>query len=163
MRQNGAVALRAGRAAQAIGGLRSLTGRSSRARSSLLATSEGINPVEAAEIDAMLGVVDANQLDLALRLSWRLRTLVQRSVPPRVIGAAPVPRAARLGFADGTTVLVKSAVPGDLGVLAVAMWRGSVNAAACTADPDGSTYLLFTWPGGHHGLSLQVVGLDQPD
>ena len=123
----------------------------------------GIDPAEAAAIDTMLATVDADQPVLALSLLSRLRALVQRSVPPRVIAAAPVPRAARLLFADGTTLLVKSNLPGDLGTLAVAMWRGSVTTAACTTDTEGRAHLLFSWQGGHRGLSLRVVGLDQPD
>jgi hypothetical protein len=111
----------------------------------------------------MLAALDTDTLHLALRLSWRLRPLVQRSVPPRAIEAAPAPRAARLRFADGTTVVVKSAVRGDLAILAVAMRHGSVNTAACATGSDGSTHLLFTWPGGRRELSLRVVGLDQPD
>ena len=74
-----------------------------------------------------------------------------------------MPRAARLRFADGTTVVVKSVVPGDVAVLALAMRHGSVRPAACTTDLDGSTQLLFTWLGGHRELALRVVGLDQPD
>ena len=154
--------MRTGRAAQATGGLRSFARRSARARSSPIAASAGIDPVEAAEIDTLLAMVDADRSELTVGLWSRLRTLVQRGVPPRVIAAAPVPRAARLRFADGTTVLVKSALPGDL-ALAVAMWRGPVSTAACTTDADGRAHLLFSWPGGHHGLSLLVVGLDQPD
>jgi hypothetical protein len=74
-----------------------------------------------------------------------------------------VPRAARLRFADGTSLVVKSAVPGDVGVLALAMSRGSVRPTACTTDPEGCVRLVFTWPGSRSGLSLRVVGFDQPD
>lgn len=123
----------------------------------------GVDPVEASEIEAMLSAVSTGVGDLALRLSWRLNPLVQRCVPARVIEAGPVPFAARLRFADGTAVVVKSAVPGDVGVLAVAMRRGSVKPAACRTDADGATRLVFTWPGRHRDLSLRVVGLDQPD
>ena len=123
----------------------------------------GTAPADVAEIEAMFEAVDADRLDLARRLSWRLHPLVQRGVPPRVIEAAPVPRAARLRFADGTTVFVKGTLPGDLGVLAVAMHQGSVMPAACGTGPEGGAQLLFTWPGAHRRLSLRVVGLDQPD
>jgi hypothetical protein len=59
--------------------------------------------------------------------------------------------------------VVKSAVPGDVGALALAMTRGSVRPTACMADPEGGVRLVFMWPGSHRRLSLRVVGLDQPD
>ena len=74
-----------------------------------------------------------------------------------------MPRAARLRFADGTTVLVKVAVPGELVTLAVIMRRGSLKPATLTTDHDGSAHLLLTCPGEDRGVSLHVVGLDQPD
>ena len=97
------------------------------------------------------------------RLSSRLQPLIQRGVPPRFIEAAPAPRAARLRFADGTTVLVKVAVPGELGTLALTMRYGSLRPARCTTDPDGSAHLLLSCSGEHRHLWLHVVGLDQPD
>jgi hypothetical protein len=88
---------------------------------------------------------------------------VRRGVPPRVIEGAPVLRAARLRFADGTTVLVQVGVPGGLGALAVMMRRGSLKPAAFTADCDGKVHLLLSRPGELGELSLHVVGVDQPD
>lgn len=123
----------------------------------------GVSCTDAPEIEAMLSAVTASVPDLTRRLSRHLVPLVRRSVPPRAIEAAPVPRAARLRFADGTSVVVKSAAPGDVGVLALAMSRGSVRPTACTPDPEGGVRLVFTWPGDGGGLSLRVVGLDQPD
>ena len=123
----------------------------------------GIDPVQVSEIEALLSTVSAGANDLALRLWCRLNPLVQRCVPARAIEAAPVPRAARLRFADGTAVIVTSVVPGDVGTLALAMRRGSVKATACGAGPDGATRLVFICPGGHRELSLRVLGLDQPD
>lgn len=161
MGDNGGVRLGAGLSGQAIGSLRSFRHRPARVRPVLGVA--GVDPHEASEIDAMLNAVSADVSDLALRLTWRLNPLVQRSVPARAIEAAPVPQAARLRFADGTAVVVRSAVPGDVGVLALAMRRGSVRPAACATGPDGATRLVFTWPGGRHGLSLRVLGLDQPD
>ncbi len=161
--KNGAVLPSTGRRAQAIESLWSLARRPGRAHSNLLAAPAGIDPAEAAAIEALFAAVDADRAPLARHLSWRLGPLVERGVPPRVIEAAPVPRAARLRFADGTTVVVKSVSPGDLGVLAVAMRQGSVRPAGCGTDPEGRARLLFTWLGGHRSLSLRVVGLDQPD
>jgi hypothetical protein len=114
------------------------------------------------ELEPVLAIGETERRDFARRLSSRLQPLVQRGVPPRVIEAAPVPRAARLRFADGTTVLVKVTVPGELGTLALTMRHRSLRPAACTTDPDGSAHLLLSCP-GEHRLSLHVVGLDQPD
>ncbi len=144
-------------------GLWSLARHSVRPRSPVLALPGGTGGAEAAEIEAMFAAVDADRHTLALWLSRKLFPLVERGVPPRVIEAAPVPRAARLRFADGTTVVVKGTSPGDLAVLAMAMRHGSVRPAACRTDPKGSTQLLFSWPDGRRRLSLRVVGLDQPD
>ena len=161
--KNGAVPSSTGRRVQAIESLWSLARHPGRANSGLVPPPARIAPADAAAIDAMFAVLDPDLLHLARRVSWRLRPLVERGVPPRVIEAAPVPRAARLRFADGTTVVVKGVTPGDIGVLAVAMRQGSVKPARCETDAEGRARLLFTWLGGHRSLSLRVVGLDQPD
>jgi enoyl-CoA hydratase/carnithine racemase len=146
-----------------IGGLWSLARRPGRARAEQAVPGAPIDARQAQEIDALLDALDPADFRVAIRLSWRLCPLVERGVPPRRVQAAPVPRAARLLFADGTTVVVKGGQPGDLGVLAVAMRRGSVTTAACVTDFEGTTHLVFTWPGRRQGLSLRVIGLDQPD
>jgi hypothetical protein len=128
-----------------------------------MAVPGGVAPAEAAEIEAMFASVDADGPDLALRLSRKLAPLVQRGVPPRALETAPVAKAARLRFADGTTVVVRGTSPGDLAVLALAMQHGSVRPAACRTSPDGGAQIQFTWPDGQRRLSLRVLGLDQPD
>ena len=122
-----------------------------------------LSPEQGAGIDRLLADMGAENLELSLRLSWRLRPLVQRGVPPRAVEAGPAAHAARLRFGDGTTVIVKGNTPGDVGVLAVAVQRCSVKPTACTTTPEGSTQILFTWPGRRHSLWLRVLGLDQPD
>jgi hypothetical protein len=128
-----------------------------------MAVPGGVAPAEAAEIEAMFASVDADRHALALRLSLKLGPLVQRGVPPRVLEAAPVAKAARLRFADGTTVVVKGTSPGDLAVLAMAMQHGSLRPTACRPSPDGGAQLQLRSPDGQHRLSIRVVGLDQPD
>ena len=128
-----------------------------------MAVPGGFAPAEAADIEAMFASVDADGSALALRLSLKLGPLVQRGVPPRVLEAAPVAKAARLRFADGTTVVVKSTSPGDLAVLAMAMQHGSLRPAACRTGPDGGAQLQLRSPDGRRRLSIWVVGLDQPD
>ncbi len=106
---------------------------------------------------------EADEVRVALLLASVLRPLVRRSVPPRLVEAGPAVRSARLHFADGTTVLVRSLRPGDLTALAVVMRRCSAKPVSCTMAPDGSTQLRLVWPGGQRPLALQVLGLDQPD
>jgi hypothetical protein len=141
----------------------SLAHRRALAGATALKVPAGTVTADTVDIDSALAAVDVDRRDFARRLSSHLQPLVQRGVPPRVIEAAPVPRAARLRFADGTTVLVKMAVPGELGALALTMRHGSLKPARCTTDPDGSTHLVLSCSGEHRRLSLHVVGLDQPD
>jgi len=138
------------------------TGRVARPLPAGRSTRPDVDPRDAAELELMFARVSSTN-ELASRLSWRLRLLAQRAVPARSLEPAPVPRAARLRFADGTTVVVRGAVPGDLGVLAMAMQHCSVRPTTCSTTSDGSTNLALAWAGGHRRLSLQVVGLDQPD
>jgi hypothetical protein len=116
-----------------------------------------------AELEAVLTADDVDRREFARRLSSRLYPLVQRGVPPRVIEAAPAPRACRLRFADGTTVLVQVSVPGEVGALAVTMRHGSLKPTRCTTDQDGSAHLFLSSSAEHRWLSLHIVGLDQPD
>jgi hypothetical protein len=128
-----------------------------------MAVPGGVAPAQAAEIEAMFASVDAGGRALALRLAVKLGPLVQRGVPPRMLEPAPVAKAARLRFADGTTVVVKATSPGDLAVLAMAMQRGSLRPTACLSGPDGGAWLQLRGPDGRYRLSIRVVGLDQPD
>jgi hypothetical protein len=145
-----------------IGRLRWLAHRRAVAVTDVLGLPEAATE-EAREIEAVLAAIDVDRREFARRLSSRLQPLVERGVPPRVIEAAPVPRAARLRFADGTTVLVRVAVPGELGTLALTMRHGSLKPAGWRTDPDGSAHLLLSFSAEHRLLSLHVVGLDQPD
>ena len=131
--------------------------------SSFPGLSAGAEPTEVEEVGSILAAVDTDRRDFSVRLASRLHPLVRRGVPPRVIERAPVRRAARLRFADGTTVLVKAAVPGEFGTLAVVMRRGSLKPVAFTTDRDGGAHLLLSCPGDQHRVSVHVVGLDQPD
>jgi hypothetical protein len=128
-----------------------------------MAVPGGVAPAEAAEIDALFASVDTDRRTLAFRLSLKLLPLVERGVPPRALEAAPVAKAARLRFADGTTVVVKSTSPGDLAVLVMAMRHGSLRPVACQTGRDGGAQLQLSWADGQRRLSLRVVGLDQPD
>ena len=137
--------------------------RTHRNAPAVTALAECFDLADAKQIELVLARAADDGFEMAARLSWRLRLLVQRSIPPRAIEAAPVPRAARLRFADGTTVVVHGTMPGDLGILAIAMKYGSVKPTACSLSPEGNARLSLAWPGANHRLSLDVVGLDQPD
>jgi len=117
---------------------------------------------DAAEI-ALLFESAAEGSDLPVRLYRRLHLLVERSVPARGIEAAPVPRAARVRFADGTTVVAKTSVPGELGLLALAIRRASVTPRACYMGADDQVRIVLVGRPNGHPVSLQVVGFDQPD
>jgi hypothetical protein len=120
------------------------------------------DPDEAADIDARLAAVMAECGDHRTNLAIRLQPLVERQVPARCIEAAPHLRASRIRFADGTTVLARGTVPGQVAVLAAEIRIRSLPPAACTVDEDG-THLLFGWPGARRTLSILVTGMDQPD
>jgi hypothetical protein len=153
----------AGRPGPGIGRLWSLTHRRTLTGSGLFGPPAATGAPEMADIEAVLTPDDTDRREFARRLSSRLSPLVQRGVPPRVIEAAPAPRACRLRFADGTTVLVQVSVPGEVGALAVTMRHGSLKPTGCTTDRDGSAHLFLSSSAEHRWLSLHVVGLDQPD
>jgi hypothetical protein len=128
-----------------------------------LAEPPGIDPAEVAEIDARFAAVDAEQAQHRdRRLALQLNPLVERRVPARGVEAGPGRQAARIRFADGTTVLVRGADPGDVGVLASWVRGRSVLPASCSTDVDG-TRLVFGSPRGRRTLSVLVTGFDQPD
>jgi hypothetical protein len=129
-----------------------------------LAVSPGIDPADVSDIEGMLAAVDAELSHKALVVVARLAPLVGRRVPTRVIEAAPVvPPAARLRFADGTTLVVRSDTPGDVGKLVRYVHYGSVWPASFTVDDDGGIHLWLTWLDGAQRRSVRVLGLDQPD
>lgn len=120
----------------------------------------GFDRAEVAEIDRRLAAVDVSDRDR--RLVLRLNPLVERHVPARQVKALPSLGAARIRFADGTTVLAKGSTPGDVAVLATVMRFRSISPFACRVGADG-THLLFVRPGADETLSIRVTGLDQPD
>jgi hypothetical protein len=122
-----------------------------------------IDPADTADIDARFAAVDADQVPRRdLRLALRLHPLVERRVPARGVAAGPGRRGARVRFADGTTVLVRGADPGDVGVLASWVRERSVLPASCSTEVDG-THLVFASPRGRRTVSVIVTGFDQPD
>lgn len=123
---------------------------------------EGVEPADVAELAGRLAAVDAEQARARdATLARRLRPLVDRRVPLRGVEAVQEVRASRLRFADGTAVVVRGDVAGDVGVLAMWVRSASVPAASCSRDADG-VRLVFAPPRGRRHVSVVVTGLDQP-
>ncbi|RCK69518.1 hypothetical protein DT076_11675 [Desertihabitans brevis] len=105
---------------------------------------------------------DARELEQrrASLLMSRLQVLQARRVPLRVLSASPVSGVARLGFADGTALLVRVNRRGDTLATAVLVRRRSVRLCRYWRDVDGPRALLG-WD--DHRLEVLVTGVDQPD
>ncbi|MHA7862548.1 hypothetical protein ACX1DX_14425 [Tessaracoccus sp. Y36] len=98
-------------------------------------------------------------------LMIRLDRLIQRRIPVRNVSPGPVQRTARLQFADGATLLVRSQ-------------RSGSSAAVMHAILEGRSVLLEAWQWQDDGLVLTLaapvrrrmmrhclilLGADQPD
>jgi hypothetical protein len=130
--KNDGMTLSIGKLVYWIARLWPLAHRRTSAGSGLLGLSARTGATEVEEVEALLAAVDTDRRDFALRLSSRLGPArATGCAAPRYRGAS-VPRAAQLRFADATTLLVRVAVPGELGTLAVPMRRGSLKPAAFT-------------------------------
>jgi hypothetical protein len=123
----------------------------------------GLDPVDLADIDQRLAAVHRDAAhDRDLRLAVLLHRLVDKGVPLRVVEPVPSLRTARMRFADGTAVLVRGDVRGDVAVLAGWMRDGSIVPTACSTRGDG-THLVLRSRCHAHPVSVRVTGMDQPD
>jgi hypothetical protein len=114
------------------------------------------------DLDARFAAIAAECLDEQGQLiAARVATVVRRGVPVRWVEPVAGLRSSRLHFADGTSVLARGEVPGDVAVLARAIGRSRVAPSSCRRAADG-VHLHFAW-GAHHGVDVVVTGLDQPD
>ena len=120
-----------------------------------------IDPGDVAELEARWHALDADHRRLNEILVARLRPLVDRRVPVRVVEAVPTRQVVRIRFADGTTVVGRGEVAGDAGVLASLARQQSVWPGSLTTDASGA-HVVFSWSGGRC-VTLLVTGLDQPD
>ena len=121
-----------------------------------------MQPTDVAELAARFASVDAEEADARdARLVRRLRPLVERRVPLRQVEAVWGLAATRLLFADGTAVVVRGVIAGDVGVLAMWVRATSVPVTGCVHG-DRGVELVFTQPRGRRRLSVLVTGLDQP-
>ncbi|OYO25164.1 hypothetical protein CGZ93_01530 [Enemella dayhoffiae] len=109
------------------------------------------------EVDAAFERVDRELTVSAL--ASRLDPVIRRRVPLRAIRAAPARGATRLGFADGTVILVRSQ-GGELARLALRVGTESVRLVACR--PSGrQAELEFSTDLGT--VTALAIGLDQDD
>ncbi len=122
-----------------------------------------LDPRDLADVAARFGAVES---DVARRraelLASRLRPLVDKRVPVRLVEPVPQLGTVRIRFADGTAVMGRGDVAGDAGVLAKLIRERSVWPGSCSTDERG-THLVFAWSGSRKRLSVLVSGLDQPD
>lgn len=107
--------------------------------------------------DPLTAELDARRQQLLLH---RLGVLQGRGVPIRVVSAAPVAGAVRLGFADGTFLLVRTTGRTDGLATALLLQARSVRISDHWADEPGCMARLC-W--GEHAVDVEVLGLDQPD
>lgn len=105
-------------------------------------------------------VLEAHSRELGILLGARLQRLVDRRVPVRAIRDAPGTPAARVCFADGTIVLARGVVPGDLVRVAWGIHASSVRLHAFSRA-DATTRLDLRWRDG--AVAMVALGLDQPD
>ena len=95
-------------------------------------------------------------------LARRLRPLIAKRVPARVVEPVRGLHTVRIRFADGTAVTGHGETPGDAGVLAAMLRRQAVFLAACEVDADG-THLRFARAGRSKLVSFVATGFDQPE
>jgi hypothetical protein len=121
-----------------------------------------IAPHDVAELEARWGSLDADHRRRCDELLMsRLRPLVNRRVPVRVVEPIPARRVVRIRFADGTAVVGRGEVAGDTGVLMSLVSKQSVWPGSFTTD-DAGAHVVFSWSGGRC-MTVLVTGLDQPD
>jgi hypothetical protein len=124
---------------------------------------EGFADGDLAELNVVFAAAEAEEARRRdARLAILIAPLVARRVPARIIEAVPSLHAARIRFADGTSVLVRGRVPGDVGVLACWVRDRRVVPVRCSPTSSGME-LAFSVSDRPCPFVLRVTGLDQPD
>ena len=124
---------------------------------------EGFADGDLAELDAVFAAAEAEEARRRdARLAILIAPLVARRVPARIIEAVPSLHAARIRFADGTSVLVRGRSPGDVGVLACWVRDRRVVPVRCSPTSTGLE-LAFSVSDRPCPFVLRLTGLDQPD
>lgn len=95
----------------------------------------------------------------------RLDSLIQRRIPVRNVSAGPVQRTARLRFADGATLLVRSRRPGTSAAVVDAILRGRSVLLESWEWGDDGLVLTLAIPSGRREArhAMILLGADQPD
>lgn len=126
-------------------------------------TEEELFGADAAELEAAFLAIEAEIDEDRL---WLVRTRLERlrtnQVPLRTIRASPGPAVARLGFADGTVILARSASPGDLSTVVRLHQRGGLVVVDVDELSDGVVVRLAASI-GRGRCTMIAVGLDQSD
>ena len=118
---------------------------------------------DALDLEAAFLAVQADADEARLRLvRLRLEDLRARQEPLRTIRASPGPAVARLGFADGTVILARSASTGDLSAVVRLHHRGGLVVSDVDEISDGVVMRLAASP-GRGRCTMIAVGLDQSD
>jgi len=124
--------------------------------------SRDIDPLDEYDLDERFAAIAADRLDEQGELiAAHVTPVVRRGVPVRRVEPVAGLRSSRLHFADGTSLLARGEVAGDVAVLAQALQRHRVAPASCVRAPDG-VHVHFQW-GVRRGVGVVVTGLDQPE
>lgn len=118
---------------------------------------------DAAALEEAFAAVEAEGVERRRHLVWaRVEHLRSHEVPLRRITTAPTPEVARLGFADGTGLLAKSPVVGDVATLVRLHHLGGLVIDAYADHAEG-LIVEFRSPRRSKRGTLIVVALDQAD
>ena len=122
-----------------------------------------LDPAELRDVASRLDALDPDEVRQRDELlARRLRPLIAKRVPARVVEPVRGLHTVRIRFADGTAVTGHGETPGDAGVLAAMLRRQAVFLAACEVDADG-THLRFARAGRSKLVSFVATGFDQPE
>jgi hypothetical protein len=122
-----------------------------------------LDPADVADLQARFDSIDVGQVRRRDELLVsRLRPLVDKRVPVRVVEPVPELHSMRIRFADGTAVIGHGERAGDAGLLASMIRGQSVWPGAYSTDAAG-THLRFDSSRRRTCVSVVVTGLDQPD
>lgn len=121
-----------------------------------------LDPADEQDLDQLFAKVEAEAAHQQLvdHLADRLDGLVARRTPLRTVRGAPRGGLVRLGFADSTVLVARSAHPAELAALTMVVADRTVIPLSFTVRADGVDVVLG-WGSGT--ATLLVVGADQAD
>jgi hypothetical protein len=132
-------------------------------RRPLRSATSTLDPTDLLDVASRLAALDVGEVRQRDELvARRLRPLIDKRVPLRVVEPVPGLRTVRIRFADGTAVMGHGEAAGDAGVLAAMLLRQAVFVRSCDLEVDG-THLRFQRVGRRRLVSFVVTGFDQPD